>query len=231
MLAVGNRAPTTAVYDAANRLLDDGTFTYTYDNNGNRLTQTDQTTQATTTYDYDTDNQLTGITFPDGSQATYAYDALGRRIQKTVDGQITRYVYDNEDILQEDDATNILRARWTHGPGIDEPLILERDLDLDGTLEARLFYHTDGLGSSVALTNSTGAVVERYRYTTFGQPTILGPGPDGLMDTPDDVTRSCSAYGNPYLFTGREYDCESGLYYYRARYYDPKTGTFVQEDP
>ncbi|MBI3021009.1 MAG: RHS repeat-associated core domain-containing protein, partial [Candidatus Omnitrophica bacterium] len=72
---------------------------------------------------------------------------------------------------------------------------------------------------------------ERYVYDSFGTPTILGPGPDGVMDTADDTPIACSAYGNPYLFTGREYDCESGLYYYRSRYYDPRTGRFLQEDP
>ncbi|MBI3011453.1 MAG: RHS repeat-associated core domain-containing protein [Candidatus Omnitrophica bacterium] len=51
------------------------------------------------------------------------------------------------------------------------------------------------------------------------------------MDTPDDTPIACSAFGNPFLFTGREYDCESGLIYMRARYYDPHTGTFLQEDP
>ncbi|MBI3011452.1 MAG: hypothetical protein HYY58_03035 [Candidatus Omnitrophica bacterium] len=51
------------------------------------------------------------------------------------------------------------------------------------------------------------------------------------MDTPDDAPLACSAYGNPFLFTGREYDCESGLYYYRSRYYDSRTGRFLQEDP
>ncbi|MBI4354932.1 MAG: hypothetical protein HY597_00595 [Candidatus Omnitrophica bacterium] len=233
LTAISNQqsAISNYLYDTANRLLDDGTLTYTYDNNGNRLTAISNQQSAVSNYLYDADNQLTGITFPDGSQATYAYDALGRRIQKTVNGTATRFVYDNEDLLMEYDGTNTLRARVTHGPGIDEPLSLERDLDLDGTLETRIFYHTDGLGSTVALTNPTGQVVERYRYASFGNPTILGPGPDGLMDTPDDVTLACSAYGNPYLFTGREYDCESGLYYYRARYLDPQTGTFLQEDP
>ncbi|MBI4355286.1 MAG: RHS repeat-associated core domain-containing protein [Candidatus Omnitrophica bacterium] len=233
LTAISNQpsAVSNYIYDAANRLLDDGLFTYTYDANGNRTAQTDKATSQTATYAYDIENQLTRIDFPDATFAAYTYDALGRRIQKTVNGTVTRYVYDHEDILQEYDETNTLRAKFTHGPGIDEPLIMERDVDLNGSLEARIFYHTDGLGSTVALTNTSGAVVERYRYESFGQPTILGPGPDGLMDTADDVTLSCSAYGNPYLFTGREYDCESGLYFYRARYYDPKTGRFLQEDP
>ncbi|MBI2495928.1 MAG: hypothetical protein HYW10_05130, partial [Candidatus Omnitrophica bacterium] len=62
---------------------------------------------------------------------------------------------------------------------------------------------------------------KRYTYDSFGTPTILGPGPDGWMDTADDTPIACSAYGNPFLFTGREYDCESGLIYSRTRYLDP----------
>jgi len=173
---------------------------------------------------YDAENQLSRIDFPDTTVTTYVYDGLGRRIQKNVNGILTRYVYDNEDILQEYDGLNNLVAKYTHGPGIDEPLSLERDLNQDGTFtsDERFFTHPDGLGSLVALTNASGQVVERYRYDSFGTPTILNA---------DNNTLSCSAFGNPYLFTGREYDCESGLHYFRARYDDPKTGRFLQEDP
>ncbi len=110
--------------------------------------------------------------------------------------------------------------------------MMERDLNSNGTFEEteRFFYHADGLGSIVALSNSTGQVVERYRYDSFGQPTITGPGPDGLIDTPDDVTLTESAYGNPYLFTSREWDPETGLYHIRSRYFDPRMGGFLQED-
>ena len=65
-------------------------------------------------------------TLPSG---TYAYDALGRRIQKNVTGVMTRYVYDEEDIVLEYDGANVLQARYTHGPGVDEPWLVERDLD------------------------------------------------------------------------------------------------------
>ena len=61
--------------------------------------------------------------------ADYHYDGLGRRIEKDASGVVTRYVYDDEDILLESDEANTLIARYTHGPGIDEPLIMERDLD------------------------------------------------------------------------------------------------------
>jgi len=73
-------------------------------------------------------------------------------------------------------------------------------------------------------------LAERVTYDSFGSPRITGPGPDGLMDTADDVVLPQSAFGNLYFFTGREWDPETGLIYMRARYYDPYTGTFLQED-
>jgi len=235
---VGNQNPITQLYDFANRLLEDGTFTYTYDANGNLITKQDKTTLETTAFSYDAENQLVRIDFPDLTSATYAYDGLGRRIQKDVDGVVTKYIYDNEDILEEYDASNTLKARWVHGSGIDEPLVMERDLDLDGSLETVLFSLQDGLGSVIGLVDFFGNVLERYTYTSFGKPTITSPGPDGVFDPPgtdpgltDDETLTESAFGNPYLFTGREFDPETGLYYYRARYYDPNTGRFLQEDP
>ena len=225
-------------YAAANRLLEDDRFTYTYDLNGNRTEKREKTTGATTTFTYDPEDQLIRADLPGGKFSEYKYDGLGRRIEKNVNGTITRTVYDNEDIVLEYTVRGepveplTPSAHWVHGPGIDEPLMMERDLNSNGIFEdtERFFYHADGLGSIVALTNNTGQVVERYRYDSFGQPTITGPGPDNQMDTPDDVILTESAYGNPYLFTAREWDPETGLYFYRARYLDPRTGTFLQED-
>lgn len=226
---VGNRNPSTWVYDAANRLLNDGTFTYTYDANGNRINQAPPSgpgglkkrpigltvVGGQTTYAYTPENQLTQVELPNGSIATYTYDGLGRRIEKTVNGISTRYIYDQEDILLEYDGNNVLKARYTHGPGIDEPLVMERDTDNDGTFESteRFSYHADGLGSITELTDSTGAVVRSYLYDSFG-----------------NIVQQTGSLTNPYTYTAREFDSESGLFYYRARYYDPRTGRFLQEE-
>ncbi|MFA5905541.1 MAG: RHS repeat-associated core domain-containing protein, partial [Desulfobacula sp.] len=77
----------------------------------------------------------------------------------------------------------------------------------------RYYYHTDALGSTAALSDSTGTLKESYAYSPYGE--ITSPG----------------TLGNPYLFTGRQLDRESGLYYYRARHYDPASGRFIQPDP
>ena len=109
-------------FDAANRLLEDQEFKYSYDDNGNMIEKTQVTTSQVTKYSYDAENQLTRIDFPDGTNAQYRYDALGRRIEKNSSGALTRYVYDGEDILFEFDGANILKARYAHGAGIDKPL-------------------------------------------------------------------------------------------------------------
>lgn len=218
--AVGNRTASHLsalhVTDAANRLIEDDAFTYTYDANGNLETKTDKITSAVTTYTYDAENRLVRIDFPDLTTATYRYDGLARRIEKDVNGVTTRYVYDAEDILLEFDGTNALLARYTHGPGPDDPLAMERDLDASGTFEASevFFYHTDGLVSVTELTDSTGAVARAYAYDAYGQ-----------------IADEVGTLANPFTYTGREVDAESGLYFYRARYYDSATGRFTQEDP
>ncbi|OGX35201.1 MAG: hypothetical protein A3B73_04420 [Omnitrophica WOR_2 bacterium RIFCSPHIGHO2_02_FULL_63_39] len=214
-------------YDVANRLLADDQFTYAYDANGNLTQQTDQTdpTQVTR-YTYDVENQLTRIDFAGGSMAQYRYDGLGRRIEKAVSGTVLRYVYDHEDLLFTVDGANALQAGFLHGPGIDAPLLLLPDADRDGTLsrgEPTRRLLTDGLGSIIAVVDDrSGTLVERYLYESFGTLTLRAP---------DGTVLPQSAVGNPYGFTGREFDAESGLYYYRSRYYDPKIGRFLQEDP
>ena len=209
--AVGNRTTShlsaTHVTDSANRLTEDDAFTYTYDDNGNLTAKTDKVTTDMTGYVYDAQNQLIRITFPDLSTANYRYDGLNRRIEKDVSGAITRYVYDGEDIVLEYDGTNTLLARYSHGPGRDQPLAMERG-------GQGFFYQADHQGSIRLVTDAAGFVVNTYEYDSYGNFEAVAEG-----------------VPNPYTYTGREQDPESGLYYYRARYYDPTTGRFINEDP
>ena len=207
---VGNRNPAAWVYNVGNQLRDDGTFTYLYDANGNAQSKTPRGGGMATTYTYSPENELSNYQSAVLS-SQYKYDGLGRRIQKLVmpggSPTTTRYVYDEEDILLEYDGNNILQARYLHGPGIDDPLLLERG-------SQRYYYHSDGLGSITEITDATGTVVRSYLYDSFGN---LRNQTGGLL--------------NPYTYTGREYDSESGLLYYRFRTYDPNIGRFLQEDP
>jgi len=205
---------------------------YTYDNVGNRLTSTYEqppSVNETTTYGYDGENRLTGIQITQGSnvkQLTFAYDPFGRRISKTIvqDGigadctapntcpRTTTYLYDGQNIILEYNTSSEIVTRYTHGPNIDEPLALEVK---NTTSYTPYYYHADGLGSITALSNASGSIVQRYEYDSFGNQTITTNG----------------NIKQPFTFTGREYDSETGMYFYRARYYDQKAGRFVTKDP
>jgi len=112
-----------------------------------------------------------------------------------------------------------LQRKFVYGPGIDEPVCM---IDVAGGNKI-YYYHYDGLGSVAALSDVNSEVVEFYEYDVFGQVTIWD------MSTLDIVGQS--TVGNPYMFTGRRLDAETGLYYYRFRYYDPYMGRFLQTDP
>jgi hypothetical protein len=85
----------------------------------------------------------------------YEYDGFGRRVKKNVDGVITYYIYDEEDIRFETDNTGSILAEYTHGQGIDEPLAMRRNSE-------NYYYHVNGLGTVTALTDSSKAVVQSY---------------------------------------------------------------------
>jgi RHS repeat-associated protein len=149
---------------------------------------------------------------PNGWQTiTYTYDPAGRRIAKAVDGATAvKYVYDGDQCIAEYDGNNNLLRKYIFGPGIDEPISM---IDVEHS-NATYYYHFDGLGSVVALTNSSGSTVELYEYSVYGQ-----------------VAASDANIPNRFMFTGREFDQETGLYYCRARYYNPEIGRFLQTDP
>ncbi len=211
---VGNRTSSNqngaSIFNTANQLLEDASFTYQYDNNGNQVHKVAKVGGAVTQFEYDADNKLVRVISPTNT-AHYKYDGLGRRVEKEVIAgvtTVTKYVYDNEDILLEVSGANQVIARYTHGPGIDEPLIMEKN-------SQSFFYHADGLGSITELTNQTGTVAQRYAYSSFGK-----------LELHTDTNLV-----QPYAYTAREADSESGLYYYRARFYDGAIGRFIQEDP
>ena len=210
----GNRRHDTIVkdykYDKANRLLENTLYRYTHDLNGNLTSRTEKVGSATISYAYNPEQRLSEVITPN-AKVEYKYDPLGRRIEKSVAGSPLRYVYDNEDIIAILDGNNNPTETFTHGPGIDEPLVMTKP---DG---ADYFYHADGLGSITALTSETGEIAQTIKYQSYGKPVIV------IYDQ--------AAATNPYYFTAKELDAETGLYYYRARYYDWLRGAFTQEDP
>lgn len=181
----------------------------TYDLRGNL------THDGVNAYTYDSDNRQITATGPGGS-AEYIYDAFGRRAAKIVDGAATYYIYNTGyQIIEERDGSDQLLARYTYGSAIDEPLTMERG-------GIAYTYHRDALGNVTEVSDASGALVERYEYDVYGSAQIFDGGGSPL---------AASAIGNPYRFTGRQYDPESGNYYYRARIYSPRLGRFLQMDP
>jgi RHS repeat-associated protein len=162
------------------------------------------TTSSLTSYSYDFENRLE--TANPGVPVSYGYDPFGKRLAKTVGGATTYYLYDEEDVIAEYDATGALIASYVHGPGIDEPISMTRG-------GSTYYYTFDGLGSVRDLTDAAQSIVEQYDYDSFGN-----------LTAPPTT-------GNPYTYTSREYDPETGLLFYRARYYDPKVGRFLKQDP
>jgi RHS repeat-associated protein len=206
---VGNRltsaGPTSYNYNASNELASSSRATYTYDNNGNTISKT--TSSGTTNYTWDFENRLTSVTLPGtGGTVKFQYDPFGRRIYKSGPAGTNIYVYDGDNVIQELDGAGPLAAQYTQGLGVDEPLAMYRGLTAS-------YYHADGLGSITSLTDPTAALAASYVYGSFGK-----------------LAASTGTLTNPFQYTAREFDSETGLYYYRARYYDPVAGRFLSED-
>jgi len=184
-----------AVYNANNQLTQWGAATLSYDLNGNMLSD------GTNTYTWDARNQLASIA--GGATASFQYDASGRRASKTVGGVGTQFLYDGPNAVQELSGSTPLANSLTGG--VDEVFTRTGQA---GTWN----FLSDALGSTLGLTNGSGALVEQYTYEPFGNTSVAG------------------SVFNPTQYTGREND-GTGLYYNRARYYDPSIERFISEDP
>ena len=190
-------AEVQAAHNAANQLTQFNTDTLTYDENGNL------TSDGTTTYTWDARNRLITMNDPSVS-GNFVYDALGRRVSKTINGTTTEYIYDGNDIVAEIQG-GAVGATYLRSLNIDESFIRQSSSGTE-------YYHTDALGSTMALSDDTGTVQTTYSYGSFGSTTIFG------------------SSSNPFQYTGREND-GTGLFYYRARYYSSELKRFISEDP
>jgi len=172
------------------------------------------------TYSYDGENRLVKAT--DGDKTvSYEYGPKGRRLASNSSVLITgsnptgrtEYVYEGDEPIEDYTGTGTLLRRYVNGASVDERLIyLEYD-SAGGELRRR-YYHADHQGSIIAMSKSADqTVADIYTYDAYGN---MGEGQGG---------------GQPFRYTGRRWDEETGLYYYRARYYSAKLGRFLQTDP
>lgn len=206
--AKGNRTDRGGISDANDRLTTFDGFTLTYDADGNLIHKvkagvTDQTLT------WNAFGQLTQVAIAGGSTITFGYDGFGRRIRKTVNGVSTRYVYDGINLLEElDDAGQTVR-RYSYYPGVDHPQAVLRQSD-----GAVFYYNTEQPGSVVALVDKNNQLANTYEYDPFG-----------------NVISQSEQVQQPLRFAGAYLDGETGLYFMRARYYDPQLARFISEDP
>ena len=168
------------------------------------------TADTTASFNYDPLGQMIDAS-TGGSTYSYGYDALGRRVKEEVDGSQRHFLLNGPNVVSEITDTGN-RIDFTHGPWVDE--VLGETLSTQsGDLQHSKFYHHDDLGSVTAWSDDSGALDGARHYSPFGAVTATQGGIEGR-----------------YGFTGRESD-ETGLYYYRARYYDPELGRFTSVDP
>lgn len=213
---------------AANQIEKGREFQYSYDTSGNQtariLADASDKSEIRT---WNAANRLSKVerskVTPSGIDkrtVSYKYDPFGRRIEKnfvnTVNGKSSTetysYAYDREDIIQEiytktsSSGTTTSTTNYIHGPGTDELFAMERDGQW-------YYFHADNLGSIVKITDANKNIVQSYDYDTYG------------------MLKPSTAFRNSITYTGREWDAETGLYYYRGRYYDPLDGIFISKDP
>jgi len=191
----------TATYDAGNQLATWNGTAATTDGNGNLLSDP---SIPGNTYTWNERNQLATAT-AGGVQSSYVYDALGRRVGQTTSGLTAQYVYDMLNVAQEQ-YTGGTVADMLPGLGLDENFARTDSSGSSAIL-------SDLLGSTIGLVNSSGAISTGYQYSPFGQTTTSG-----------------ASSTNPLQYTGRELD-STGLYFLRARYYNPIAQRFISPDP
>lgn len=203
---------TTYTYNVENQMIAEGSNNYTYDNNGNIVSKL--VAMEFTNYSYSYDNRLVAVQLSNNSVLRYGYSPTGLLIEAEKFNRTTYFVHDIldthalDDVIASYNESGNITATFIHGPGIDEALKRTEN-------NISIYYHYDLIGSAVLITDSVGNISKRYQYEDFGLP----ESGDGSKES------------DPFLFTGREWDNHTKLYYYRARHYDPQLGRFLQKDP
>lgn len=206
---------TTYTLNALNQLMNAGNESYTYDKRGNLKTK--KAAQKTTTYRYDAEDRLVAI--KEDQETRYLYDAFHRRIAKIEGNKTTRYFYVGQDeIGSMDEKGNIQELRIL---GLGQGAEIGASIAIE--LQDRVFvpYH-DFRGNITCLADLKNQPVETYRYNAFGETTIYNAKGKAIAS---------SEIGNPWQFSSKRCDAESGLVYFGRRYYDASIGRWLTADP
>lgn len=202
-----NPGSSSYTYDNANRIIGDGSATFGFDNDGNMTSKNDN---GITTYSYNAEDILTSASGLLNSGFTY--DGLGNRRIAVRNGITTRYVLDisgsMSNVLMETDAAGTAQNYYIYGLGI-----VSRIKASDNSTG---YYHYDSRGSTIAISDQSGNITHKYAYDAFGS-----------------VVQKVETDFNPFRYVGKYgvmYE-DSNLYFMHARYYSPKIGRFLSEDP
>jgi RHS repeat-associated protein len=242
--ANGNRTNTGYTTTTNNRVTSDGTYNYTYDDEGNRTSRTKISDNTKVEYTWDYRNRLTDVVYKNASgtvtlKIQYTYDVFNRRIGKKLDtngdgtyDSATYWAYDNagkqdpdtgtalDDIVLEftdadgdGSGASTLSTRYLHGPAIDQ--ILASETVSSNVVNWALSDNQGTVRDIARYASGTTTIVNHRKYDAFGNVTAES----------DPTVKFL------YWYTGREWDGDAGLYYERARWYDPRLGRFILEDP
>ncbi len=195
---------TQYTYDTDNRLTAFEGKSCLYDKNGNLIKKGDDS------FIYDYENHLIQRTIS-GVTTRYFYDGKGRRRKKIVNGKVTKYILDINSplfkVLAETNESGEIQSYYVYGIG------LISKITADGQ---PYYYHYNSLGSTIALTDASGSITDKYAYDDFGR-----------------IVNQVGITENPFKYVGRYgvMDEGNGLYFMRARYYDATVGRFLSLDP
>ena len=211
---VAARSQTNSVYDyqiaalnqtytanGRNQYTQAGGAAISWDANGNL------TSDGSTTFVYDTENRLTGAS--GGKSASLTYDPLGRLYQVSNASGTTRFLYDGDRLILEYSSSGVVQRRYVHGANLDEPMLWYEGATVSAA--NRRYLHADHQGSVIATSNAAGAKLDLGTYDAYG------------------VTSAPSSWR--FQYTGQTAIQQLGLYYYKARFYNPSLGRFMQTDP
>lgn len=197
----------TYCYNERNELTEKKTLSavtkYLYDENGSLVSEKEGS--KTTSYQYDLLNRQTFVRMPDGREQENFYDGEGLRAGLSEDGKASTFLFLNGEIIAECNGDSMPVRRHLSGLGLSHVQTLKDDVYHS--------YYQDEQGSTAYITGYDGAVENSYCYDAFGN----------LLESREDIS-------NRILYTGQQYDQETGQYYLRARFYNPVVGRFTQED-